>query len=601
MLKLIVELFGLLTREQRRRFWILQLLVIIMATFELIGVASIFPFIAIVSDSSVIESNSLINLAYVWSNSQSQSEFLLLVGISVLIILAVSSIVSIFTSWQLAMFAAQIGTEIADRLFSYYLSQNWLFHASTSSSRLTKNISTESLRLSDFVIQPLMQLNAKIVLVVLLSTSIVIYDPKVAVFSIAIFLAVYLVLYLVVRKKLQENGDSLTVYMSKRFHLMSEGFGGVKDVILLGRKDFFIERFDEAGRLFSRARGVNAGISLIPRYLIEFVAFGSVILLILYLLRDGGSVNTLLPILTVYAFAGLKLLPAIQHAYVNLSQVKGNISAFETLKDDLGKAKDQENNNSVASYGARDNTRIRLSKKMELKNICFNYSEDRPVLSNVNLEIVANQVIGIVGNSGSGKSTLIDVILRLIDPKNGSMYVDGNIIDKSNTRPWQNSIGFVPQSIFLTEGSVAENIAFGVPENEIDYQQVENVVKLAHLEEMIKQLPFALDTKVGERGVQLSGGQRQRIAIARALYFGADILVFDEATSALDGITEKMIMDAVHDFQGSKTIIMVAHRLKTVQKCDKIFFMENGRITDQGNYSELLESNETFRKMAKHA
>ena len=601
MLKLISELFGLLTNEQRRRFWILQLLVILMAIFELIGVASIFPFIAIVSDSSVIESNNLINFAYVWSNSQSHSEFLLLVGVSVLIILAISSVVSIFTSWRLAMFAAQIGTEIADRLFSYYLSQSWLFHASTSSSKLTKNISTEALRLSDFVIQPLMQMNAKVVLVVLLSTSIVIFDPKVALFSIAIFIVVYIVLYLVVRKKLQENGDRLTEYMSCRFHLMSEGFGGVKDVILLGKKGFFIERFDNAGRLFSRARGVNAGISQIPRYLIEFVAFGSVISLILYLLRDGGSVNTLLPILTVYAFAGLKLLPAIQHAYVNLSQVKGNISAFEALKGDLDKAKDQKHIISGANSGARDITKIKLSKKMELKNICFSYSEDRPVLNNVSLEISANQVIGIVGNSGSGKSTLIDVMLRLIDPQSGSMYIDGDIIDKSNTRHWQNSIGFVPQSIFLTEGSVAENIAFGIPENEINYQQVQNVVKLAHLEEMIKQLPSGLDTKVGERGVQLSGGQRQRIAIARALYLGGDILIFDEATSALDGITEKMIMDAVHDFQGSKTIIMVAHRLKTVQKCDKIFFLENGRITDQGTYQELLERNEKFSRMAKHA
>lgn len=599
MLKLITELFGLLTGRQRRRFWLLQILVIIMALLELIAVASIFPFIAIVSDSSVIETNNLINFAYLWSNSQSHNEFLLLVGGSVLITLAVSSIVSIYTSWQLAMFAAQIGTEIADSLFSYYLSQSWLFHVATSSSKLTKNIATESLRLSDFVIQPLMQLNAKVVLVALLSTSIIIYDPKVAVVSIVFFVSVYIVLYMVVRIKLQDNGDSLTVYMSNRFHLMSEGFGGVKDVILLGRKGFFIERFKSSGRLFARARGVNAGISQIPRYLIEFVAFGSVILLILYSLGNGGSVNTLLPILSVYAFAGLKLLPAIQHAYVNLSQVKGNISAFETLKVDLDRANDRENNSDDSDCGIRDNTRIKLSKKIELKNICFNYSKDRPVLKNVSLEILANQVVGIVGNSGSGKSTLIDVILKLIEPQNGSIYIDGNLIDKSLTRHWQNSIGFVPQSIFLTEGSVAENIAFGISEEEIDYQQVEKVVKLAHLEDVIKVLPFGLDTKVGERGVQLSGGQRQRIAIARALYFDADVIIFDEATSALDGITEKMIMNAVNDFHGAKTIIMVAHRLKTVQKCDKIFVLENGQITDEGNFNELLARNEQFKEMAK--
>ena len=217
------------------------------------------------------------------------------------------------------------------------------------------------------------------------------------------------------------------------------------------------------------------------------------------------------------------------------------------------------------------------------------------------MSIPANSVVGLVGSTGSGKSTLIDLLLGLLTPQSGQLYIDDTCITTENKRAWQNTLGFVPQSIFLSEGSIAENIAFGLPAKDIDLEQVNKTLKLAHLTELVEQLPDGLNTKVGERGVQLSGGQRQRIGIARALYHEAEVLVFDEATSALDGITEKIIMDAIHDFSGQKTIIMIAHRLKTVQKCDIIYLMEQGKIVDQGTYHELLEKNIQFKEMAEHA
>lgn len=217
------------------------------------------------------------------------------------------------------------------------------------------------------------------------------------------------------------------------------------------------------------------------------------------------------------------------------------------------------------------------------------------------MSVPANSVVGIVGPSGSGKSTLIDILLGLIEPQSGQLKIDGEGITDQNLRAWQNTIGFVPQSIFLSEGTIAENVAFGIPEKEIDFNQVKKVLNLAHLNDLVQSLDDGVHTKVGERGVQLSGGQRQRIGIARALYHEAEVLVFDEATSALDGITEKLIMEAIHDFSGQKTIIMIAHRLKTVQKCDQIFFLDQGRVLDQGIYSELLEKNLIFREMAAHA
>jgi HlyD family secretion protein len=305
-------------------------------------------------------------------------------------------------------------------------------------------------------------------------------------------------------------------------------------------------------------------------------------------------------VLSIYAFASLKLLPAVQQIYVNLSQVKGNLSAFDAIKIDLNNALVREEIETIEGKGDARET-LKIKRCLNVNNVSFEYAKDQAVLRDVTLEISVNQTIGIVGPSGSGKSTLIDVLLGLIDPYEGSISVDGYPIGLNKKRAWQNSIGFVPQTVFLTEANILENIAFGLPNEKIDLKRVGLAIELAHLSDLIARLPNGLYTKVGERGVQLSGGQRQRIAIARALYFDVDIIVFDEATSALDGESEKMIMDAIHDFHGSKTIIMIAHRLKTVERCDAIFLLENGAITDSGSYSDLLIRNEKFRNMSQLA
>lgn len=599
MLSVIKELFSLLSDKQRKHFYILQFLVILMAFTELLGIASIAPFMAVVGDISLLQQDGIYSKIYGLSGLTNPVDFLFLAGSLVLLMLTLSTIVSMFTTWRLAVYGASIGTELADRLYAYYMQQSWLFHASGSSAQLTKQVSTEAGRISSGIIQPLMNLNSKLVLAVFISISILIYNPIIALAGISGFILSYMLMYKLVRKSLIFNGRRLSAASTQRFRLMNEGFGGIKDVLLLDRKYDFIDRFTEQGRLQARALGTNNAIGLVPRFFVELLAFGAMISLVLVLIKTyNGDLGQVLPVLAIYALACFKLLPALQQIYSSITQIKGNSAAFEAVKQDLQQSEiTQSELNEETTV-----SKLNFMQHIKLDNIIFAYpNKENYALNNVSISIPVNHVIGIVGSSGSGKSTLIDIILGLLPPQSGNIYIDNTLITKDNIRGWQNNLGFVPQSIFLSEGSIAENIAFGIPADEIDYDQVMRAIKLAHLKELVDELPEGINTKVGERGVQLSGGQRQRIGIARALYNEADILIFDEATSALDGITEKIIMDAIHDFSGQKTIIMIAHRLKTVQKCDTIYLMERGQVIDQGTYQELVDNNPKFREMANHS
>ena len=599
MLKVIKQLFSLLTDKQLKQFYILQVLVVVMAFTELVGIASIAPFMALVGDISVLETNSIFSGLYQISGLNKPMDFLFYTGLAVLVMLTLSTIVSMFTIWKLSLFGARIGTEIADRLYTYYMQQSWQFHANGSSAQLTKQVSTEAMRISNGIVQPLMQMNSKVVLALFISISIVFYDPLLAISGLLIFSLAYFLLYRLVRKKLVNNGQKISQVATDRFRLMNEGFGGIKDVLLLNRSHDFIERFQDSGKIFAHAQGTNVAIGQVPRYFMELIAFGTMILLVLVLIKlHSGNLGEVLPVLAVYALAAFKLLPALQQIYSSISQIKGNVAAFEAVKDDL----EQSFENKKNVMHAPKLIPMELTESIVLNNIKFSYlGKNRLAVNDVNMIIPVNSVVGLVGSSGSGKSTLIDLLLGLLDPRHGSLYVDGTTITVKNKRAWQNLLGFVPQSIFLSEGTIAENIAFGLPVDNIDINQVMKAVTLAHLTELVEDLPDGVNTKVGERGVQLSGGQRQRIGIARALYHEAKVLVFDEATSALDGITEKIVMDAIHEFSGKKTIIMIAHRLKTVEKCDIIYLMDQGKIMDQGTYQELLEKNDQFKEMSAHA
>lgn len=591
------EIFGLMSNSQKRRFYWLQGLMVFMAVSELIGIASIAPFMALIGNPSILYGDNVLAVIYGLTNINDEQLFIIYVGLGVLLTLLLSSLVSMYTTWKLSLFSTKIGTEIASELYVYYLNQNWLFHAENNSADLTKKIVNETDRMTMQIIMPFMLLNSRLVFGFIISVSLFLYDPVVAVVGLLVFLIAYVALFKNVRKSLNANGQSISESYSTRYRLINEALGGIKDVILLERQKVFTERFDESGKTLAHGLGTNNAISLVPRYAVELLAFGSMIALVLVLLNDyEGDLGQILPALSVYVLAGLKLLPAFQQIYGNLAQIKGALPAYYEIKTDLALAKEWRGS-SVCSVSELSP----LQNGITLKDISFSYFNSNSLaVRDVNVFIPAKQAIGIVGPSGSGKSTLVDIILTLISAK-GEILVDGVPVNDGNKASWRKKIGFVPQNIFLTEGSIAENVAFGIKSNELDRNKVKIALDLAHLTDTVNNLENGVDTLVGERGVKLSGGQRQRIGIARALYHDAEVIVFDEATSALDGITEKLIMDAINDFSGNKTIIMIAHRLKTVKKCDRILFIDKGSIVDQGTYDDLYGRNQQFRKMADHS
>lgn len=598
MFQRLKRLYQLLTLEQRKKLARLQGLVILMAFTELAGVAAIGPFMAVVGDMRRLEGDGLLATLYLASGVETPQQFLFWLGIAVLVALASAAALSTYSAWRLALYAQQIGAEMSTRLYRHYMQQSWLFHAGGSSSQLTHKIAQECGRITNNVIQPVMEMNAKGALALVMATAIFMFNPVVALIGLLVFGISYLVLYRTVRKRLAKNGMEISEANHQRLKLMNEGFGGIKDTLLLGRQADFNKRFADASHRIGHARGVTQGLTQVPRYAMELIAFGAVIFLVLYLLAaHEGNLGAILPILSVYALAGFKLLPAFQHVYASVAQIKGNISAVDYLETDL-----VESQSTGEAELAEKAGKLSPKRNVRLDNIHFCYpGKKEKALDGVTMDIPVNRVIGLVGASGSGKSTIIDVLLGLIPADQGGLVVDGQKLSGQTLRAWQNNVGFVPQSIFLADATIRENIAFGIPPDKIDDARVKRAAQMAHLDELLERIPEGFETRVGERGIQLSGGQRQRIGIARALYDDAEVLVLDEATSALDGITERLVMDAIHDFAGKKTIIMIAHRLTTVKECDCIYLLENGKVVDTGTFDTLFQHNEIFRRMADHS
>jgi ABC-type multidrug transport system fused ATPase/permease subunit len=358
-----------------------------------------------------------------------------------------------------------------------------------------------------------------------------------------------------------------------------------------------LNRFDGPSLRYAKHTATQHIIGKMPRFLMEILAFGGMLLVILYLMKNHDGFSEIIPILALYTLAAYRLMPALQQVYSQVTTLRFSISALNILHDDL----ELLNQPGIEELPLQEAKPLGINQHISLSDVNFQYpGQEGSAINGINLNIPVKTTVGFVGSTGSGKTTIVDIILGLLQPNSGRVIVDNILINSENIRAWQKTIGYVPQQIYLSDDTIAANIAFGNDPNSIDYEAVESAARIANIHEFIvEKLPNGYHTKVGEQGVRLSGGQRQRIGIARALYYNPKVLIFDEATSALDSVTERSVMEAVHRLGQKKTIIMIAHRLSTVRECDCIYILEDGKIEDQGNFDELIERNASFKSMSE--
>jgi len=580
------KIFFLLTRQERKRAGLLLIMVIIMALLDMLGVASILPFMAVLTNPNLVETNLILNNMFKFSKTigvENINDFLFALGSLVFILLIVSLAFKALTAYAQVRFVQMREFTIGKRLIEGYLHQPYSWFLNRHSADLGKTILSEVSTIISGGLSPIMESIAKGFVAVTLIILLIIADPKIAFFVGISLIGAYALIYNLIRQYLNKIGNERLKNNQLRYMTVSEAFSAAKEVKIGGLEKIYIKNFSNAAKSFARSQASVQVLGLLPRFTLEAVAFGGILLLILYVISQTGSFSNALPIISLYVFAGYRLMPALQQVYSSLTQISFARPALDKLYEDV------RNLDPPIIY---NNQKILLfEKKITLKNIHYSYpNTSRTALKDISLNINAKSTVGFVGATGSGKTTIIDIILGLLEPQRGSLEVDGNILSNQNSKSWQSSIGYVPQHIYLSDDTIAANIAFGVEAKNINQEIVEKVSKIANLHDFIKdELPKQYQTTIGERGVRLSGGQRQRVAIARALYHNPKVLILDEATSALDNQTEQAVMDAVNNLSKDITIILIAHRLNTVKICDVIFKLEKGQLVAQGSFKELIE------------
>lgn len=552
---------------------------VVSSITEVASVVSIAPFLAVLGSPAAVSNQSLINAIYRAGAFQSHDELLVALGIASFALLVVAALVRLMTVYILNRYIHSCRLDLSCRLFEGYLRQPYGFFLARHSGEMSTMVLSEVDMFVDNALLPLAMIIGSGFVLGILVVLLVLIDPMVATVATLCVSLVYVLIYRSSQTRIEQSGEERTQANRERFEVASEAFAGIKSIKMMGLEPVYLNRFRLPSLVAARSIILNTTLNQVPRIIVEATGFGFIILLALMLtLRKQDQNDVVLPLLGLYAFAGYRMLPALQSIYQNLNNMRFAGSVITKLRDDMALCRQLS---PVLNAGPTPF----LTRELRLEKLFFTYPRigmeevQRADISNVSLTLKAGQCLGIIGKTGAGKTTLVDVILGLLCHDSGQILVDGVPITQCNRQAWQSRIGYVPQDIYLTASSVAENIAFGVDVDAIDHARVAEVAKMAHIDVFIEtQLPAGYATNVGERGITLSGGQRQRIGIARALYRDPDLLIFDEATSALDTDTETAVMNALTELAGKKTIIMIAHRLTTVARCDEIIRLENGRV-----------------------
>jgi ATP-binding cassette, subfamily B, bacterial PglK len=585
---MLKSLWNHLSKRRRKQFWLLLVLMILASITEIISVGAILPFLGILTSPDQVYQHQLMQPVNSILNITSPEQLLLPLTIAFILAALLAGTIRLALLYVMTRLSYATGADLSINIYRRTLYQEYSAHVARNSSEVINGIITKTGTVIGGVISPTLNLISSTIIITAILGTLITIDIAVALTASLGFGTLYFGVIRYTNKQLRENSQTIADQSTQMVKSLQEGLGGIRDVLIDGSQPFYCNLYRNADLPLRRASGKNAFIGQSPRYAVEALGM-TLIAGIAYTmsLREYG-LTTGIPILGALALGAQRLLPSLQQAYAAYSQLKGSHSSFQDVLSLL--------NQPLPQYATQieDHKVVRpISFKNEigLNNLSFRYAADNKtpwILKDVNLKLTKGTRIGFMGVTGSGKSTLLDIIMGLLPPTCGEVSIDGEPVTNDNRRAWQAHIAHVPQNIYLSDSTIEENIAFGIPKDKINHQQLEKVAKQAQIAELIEEWKDGYQTVVGERGIRLSGGQKQRIVLARALYKEADVLIFDEATSALDNWTEQAVMQAIHGLGRKLTILIIAHRLTTLKGCDQIIKLDKNKVIKTGSFQKMV-------------
>jgi len=571
---IIKKLNFLLTNKQKKKLYLLFFLLIMGMFLEMLSIGILVPLLGLMVNSDMTNKYPIILSFFKFFNIETKEQIVIISMLSLVFFYLLKTTYLIFLSWHQSKFTSNLASEMGNKLFKGYLNLSYDFHLNKNSAELLRNIQTEVTQFAS-VSQSTISLASELAVILGISIMLIIFNPTGAIFVILFMIISTLIFHLVTKRKILNWGILRQVHSKYLNQHLLQGLGGIKDVKIYNKEDYFHDEYSKHNLQFAKIQTRVIALSQIPRLYLEFLAIIAMSILTIVNVSSGKDIVLIIPILGVFVAAAFRMMPSVNRIMGSIQQIRFAIPVIQVLYQEFSTIDKPNKINQIIKD-------LPFSNKLTLDKIQFKYDtinkDSAFTLENISLEIFKGETIGIIGASGSGKSTLIDIILGLLMPTDGQVISDKYDIS-FNLKEWQSKIGYVPQVIYLTDDSLKKNIAFGIPEEMIDYTKLDIAIKASQLDSFINTLPDGINTFVGERGVRISGGQRQRIGIARALYNNPEILVLDEATSALDTEIEEEVMNSVYNLIGQKTIIIVAHRISTLSKCNKIYKVENSKIT----------------------
>lgn len=591
--------WSLLDARERRHALLVLALIILAGLSAALMVGSVVPFLTVLSDPTRIETSRTLSWLYETGGFETEYGFLTALGLASLGMILFANLIMLARVYVVSRFTMMRVHALSSRLLAAHLSQEYEYFLNRNSNEMGAQILAETQQVVKQFFVPTADAFSSVFTALAILGVLLVLEPGITAAALAILAFSYGALIVVSRGFVRALGQRRAAANKARFKAAGEALAGIKAVKLSGREAPFIARYARPSLVMARSMMLATLFSEIPRYVLQTLVFGGIILLCLLLLspdalQGGGALGEIVPVLGLFAFAAQRLLPELSRYYRSVTKLQYSTAAVQAIHEDFAHA----GAHRAPLEGSKD--RLRLASELILQNVQYTYpGANKPGLMNVDLTIRAGEKIGIVGATGSGKTTIADILLGLLRPTEGLLMADGIEITEQNLRAWRNTVAYVPQQVFLTDGTVAENIAFGLSPDRIDRSKVEEAARIAQIHDHIaSNMPQRYDTLVGDSGVRLSGGQRQRIGIARALYEVADLIVFDEATSALDTAIERELVAAIEGLPGDRTVVMIAHRLSTVRRCDRILLFHQGQVVASGDWDKLIRDSAQFRTLA---